>query len=834
LNFYAQVWVTSSRPVDTADARFGRQGLARAVAIGAAYFGLAELGFALPLEAQGMAAFWLGAGLSLGFLARLPAQKWPPVLIAVFVACFASNLLHHATVALSLSFSLINVVEPILGARLMRKWKSEGETPSLVARALALALAGGIAAFAGALLGTSTLIVAGRVDSRISTFLHWFVEDWLGILVVAPLILAWWPGSDWSIGRYDRRQRLELAALLLAVCLTGYFTFWNSPSYGISLFSLFGLLALMLIGGITLGPRGATLAGVCVACFATIGTLSGRGTFMDFGDTLIDHVTGLQGYMLVTVLVGLLPAVLLGDRAKIVEKLRQREQEVEAIFQSLGEALIVTDAAGIITYVNRAGISLLAADRSEIVNRPFHQTVALEAAGDRPDVTLTVMQTERVFRSPEPSRLLRADGSETWISITGAPLTSAEQDIRGVAVILNDENTRRSHANRLAEAERRLAHAQRVRAIGDLAAGVAHDFNNLLMIISASTELLLQDGQADPELVTEILEACSRAKKLTAKLTVLSRDDVEDFQALDANALVDSIRGMLVTIAGADIAIHVEPSTEPEPVLADRTHLEQVLFNLVLNARDAMSRGGTITIRIYHQVPAIAPPDANDREFVVIEVQDTGHGIDPQTQERIFEPFFSTKPAGAGTGLGLAAAQAICSKHHGYLDVRSSPGYGSTFRIHLPRMENQHKLETLAIRQEEVQGSGQQVLVVDDNLEIGESIRRMLFRAGFHVTVAQSPAAALEMLAHRHFDILLSDVIMPEMNGKELAKRALQIRPTQQILFMTGYSAGLLGQRIGGLDEFPVIRKPFTAADLSRTILRQLATPVEASIPAPA
>lgn len=796
--------------------------LLRAVGVGAAYFGLAKIGFALPLDALGTAGFWLGAGLSLGFLAHLPSRKWLPILSAVFVGCLLANFRHWDALPLSLAFSAMNVIEPALGAWLWRRWTRAERDVSLVRLALTLALAGCVAAAVGAALGTMSLIMAGLVDDRASTFTHLFVEDWLGILVVAPLVLSWWPRSIWTLGSRARPLRLELATLLLAVGISGYLTFWSPPSYGISLVTLFGLLALLLIGGITVGPRGATLAGLCVALLGAFGTHHGHGPFVHAGSTMIDRVTALQGYLLVAVLVGLLPAVLLGDRSRAVATLRHREREVEAIFQSLGEAVIVTDATGIVTYVNRACASLVGVARDAIVGRAFEQTAQLEATAEHEDIASVVLQRRTIVRSPEPRRLLRADGSEVWISVTGAPLVDDVGQTRGVAVILTDETDRRAHAVRLAETERRLAHVQRVRAVGDLAAGVAHDFNNLLMIIYGAADLLAEDESfEDRELVLEILAACERAKKLTAQLSVFSRDDAEEFQHLDVNVVVEELRGMLARLLRADIELSITPSSEPEPVLADRGYLEQVLLNLVLNARDAMPSGGTLELCVTHRNLVGPTADADASEFVVMEVKDTGHGMDKSTQERIFEPFFSTKPAGAGTGLGLATAQTICARHHGFLDVISEPGRGSTFRVHLPRLA-QFAPTTASAARETQRGAGQQVLVVEDSADVSESIRRTLSRAGFQVTVADTPSQALELLERRHFDLLLTDVIMPQMNGRELAERALQLDPSQRVLFMTGYSAGILGQGVGSLEQHAVIRKPFTAAELTRAILAQL------------
>ena len=801
--------------------------------IAAATFGLSTLSLASPLQPQGTALFWLGAGFSLGLLVVLPKVVWPRVLATVFVACLISSALHHIPPGLNVAFAIANVAEPALAAWTYRRWR-DAAPRSLVAQAVALALVAALGALCGAIIGTGALYMAGRVSDVLGSFGLWYVDDLLGALVVAPLVVAWWPGSDWSIGKTTRRFGWELGAFTLVVLLAGVLTFWRHVGGSFALVALYLHLAMLLLGAIRLGPRGATLASLVLSVCAVLGTLQLGGPFMAVAPGVMERATALQGYLAVTALVGLLPAMLITERTRLGERHSQREREIDAIFQSLGDAVIVTDQARRIRYANPAAEALSGFEYSAMLGRPFGEVVALEETPGSQDLVGSALDQDAVVRSPEPRRLLRADGHERWTSLTAAPFEDEAGRVRGAAIVLSDETERRSHGAKLREAERQLAHSQKLHAVGELAAGVAHDFNNILMVITASAEVLRMDASSSVQpLIADILEACIKATRLTTQLLVFNRKDSFELVPLDLNEVTEGLSKMLHRLLGGDIELCTERSAEPVMISADRGQIEQIILNLSINARDAMPAGGKLTLRVKRGGPdAEAEGPSSDSGYAVLEVEDGGHGIDDATLERIFEPFFTTKPVGAGTGLGLATVQTICARHHGHVRVSSRLGRGTSFRVFLPLL-SEAGLRVASVAPSALRGQGERVLLIEDNPELQRLVQTLLQRAGFQVTVAHGAVSVLQLVAARPFDLLLSDVVMPDMNGRELAERARVSAPGLPVLFMSGYSAGVLEQRIAGLRNYRLLRKPFTASALTSAVLATLADARKRSALAP-
>jgi two-component system, cell cycle sensor histidine kinase and response regulator CckA len=787
-----------------------------------ATFGLSALSLASPLEAQGTALFWLGAGFSLGLLVVLPRGVWPPVLAAVFGSCLISNALHDIPPALNVAFALANVAEPVLAAWLYRRWR-DAQPRSLVAQAVALALVAALGSVCGATIGTAALAAAGRVSDVEATFGLWFIDDLLGALVVAPLLVAWWPNSEWSFGKATRRFWSELGGFTLVVLLAGVLTFWRDEGGSLALVALYLHLALLLLGAVRLGPRGATLASLVLSVCAVLGTLQLGGPFMVVAPGVMERATALQGYLAVTALVGLVPAMLISERTRVAEQHREREREIEAILQSLGDAVVVTDQQRRVRYANPAAEALSGFERGAMLGRPFGEVVALEDTAGGPDLVGSALEQDTVVRSTEPRRLLRADGRERWTSLTAAPFEDESGRVRGAAIVLSDESERRAHGAKLQEAERQLVHSQKLHAVGELAAGVAHDFNNILMVITASAEILRMDAASDLQpLVDDVLEACDKAARLTTQLLVFNRKDSFELLPLDLNEVTEGLSKMLHRLLGEDIALVTDRAPDRLVISADRGQLEQIILNLSVNARDAMPAGGKLSLRVKRAgTAALDSVPVSDTGYALLEVEDSGHGIDDATLERIFEPFFTTKPAGSGTGLGLATVQTICARHQGHVRVSSTLGKGTCFRVFLPLL-SEAGLHAPSAEPGAVRGQGERVLLIEDNQELQRLVQKLLQRAGFQVTVAHGAIAALQLLAARPFDLLLSDVVMPDMNGRELAERARIKSPHLAVLFMSGYSSGVLEQRISGLSGYRLLRKPFSASALTSAVLSTL------------
>jgi len=411
-------------------------------------------------------------------------------------------------------------------------------------------------------------------------------------------------------------------------------------------------------------------------------------------------------------------------------------------------------------------------------------------------------------------------------SLAQWPAISVYSPEKGYFVAVFDNITER----KLAEAK--LAQSQKMESIGRLAGGVAHDFNNLLTVINGYSLLLLGKlSPADPLRagLDEIHKAGERAAGLTLQLLAFSRKQVLEPQVLDLNRVVGEMRPMLGRLVGEDVEVRVELSAQAGPVHADPHQLEQVIMNLVVNARDAMPHGGKLLIETagVELDPSYVQshPEARAGRYVLLAVSDTGVGMDEQTRRRIFEPFFTTKGVGKGTGLGLSMVEGIVAQSGGHIQVYSEPGHGTTFKIYLPRVE-----EAAAVSQPEAAlplGGKETVLVVEDQAEVREYAVTVLKAYGYRVIQAQSAGEALLIFEREpeRIDLVLTDVVMPNISGRELANRLEKLQPGIKVLFMSGYTDNVI-VHYGVLDEgAQFIQKPFSPEQLAVKVREVLGPP---------
>jgi signal transduction histidine kinase/ActR/RegA family two-component response regulator len=393
------------------------------------------------------------------------------------------------------------------------------------------------------------------------------------------------------------------------------------------------------------------------------------------------------------------------------------------------------------------------------------------------------------------------------------------------ATLSNALARKQSHEDMLS-LERQLRHSQKMEAVGLLAGGVAHDFNNMLFGILGTAEMLLRTlPEVDPtrEAIKTISEAAGRAADLTRQLLAFSRKQVIEPRRLDLNRVIENLHPMLARLIGEHIRLTTTPAEGIGPVLADQGQVEQVVLNLVVNARDAMPGGGDLVI----ETADVTLDDrycaehvgATPGRYVMLAVSDTGHGMDTATLERIFEPFFSTKELGRGTGLGLATVHGIVQQSGGSIQVYSEPGRGSSFKVYYPVHEDPEAPEASA-RQPVYVGGNETVLVAEDEEVVRTIATKMLTHLGYRVLEAGSGAEAIA-LARQHagaIDLLLTDVVMPDMNGRELAEHLRTEIPSMRILFTSGYTDNVIAHH-GVVDEgVEFIAKPYDLATLARRL----------------
>jgi PAS domain S-box-containing protein len=436
------------------------------------------------------------------------------------------------------------------------------------------------------------------------------------------------------------------------------------------------------------------------------------------------------------------------------------------------------------------------------------------------------------------AELARRDNTATVVRLSGRAIHDNDDDSTTFELFAEDVTERR-------ELEQQLRQSQKMEAVGRLAGGIAHDFNNLLMVISGYCEFLLEKINGDPVLrgpTQEIAKAAERATALTRQLLAFSRKQMLTPKILDLNAVVTENIKMLTRMIGEDIDLVMVPGGELGAVKADPGQVEQVIMNLAVNARDAMPQGGRFTIETSNvtldEAFARSHTGVRPGEYVKLAITDTGAGMDAETQTHIFEPFFTTKGP-KGTGLGLSTVYGIIKQSGGYIWVDSAVGKGTTFEIYLPRVTETGEFAVAAapLRPSRVTHRAETVLVVEDESNLRRLACQYLQTQGYNVLEASDGAAAVQIcVAHKGtIDLLLTDIIMPGMNGHELAKRIVLLRPAAKVLYMTGYAENAIVHN-GTLDPgVNLLQKPFSLQSLKekvREVLDSEAHPQEADVAA--
>ncbi len=493
----------------------------------------------------------------------------------------------------------------------------------------------------------------------------------------------------------------------------------------------------------------------------------------------------------------------------------------EELFESSPEAIALIGEDGHIRRVNHEFTRLFGYSRSEALGRHLDDLIVPDEERE---------EAARLGRLAADGRLTRADlvrrrkqGGRVDVSLLARRMQFPGEEVQVYAIYRDVTDRRRTEAM-LREREEELRHAQRLEAVGKLAGGIAHDFNNLLTVINGHARVLLDDLPPDDP-VRHDLEAIERsgigAAALTQQLLAFSRRQVLRPQALHLNDVVLDMERMLRRLIGSHIRLTTDLTSAPTTVLADRGQLEQVIMNLAVNARDAMPHGGilairTATERVRPDDPRIDSWDTPPGAYVCLEVEDDGEGMDPEVLAKAFDPFFTTKDRGKGTGLGLATVFGIVKQSGGHVSAESEPGSGTRFVIHLPAGGTQQPAPATRPIDPVTAGNapGHTILVVEDEPSVRNLAVRVLERQGYEVLEAGDGAEALEVAAASGcpIDLLLSDLVMPGMGGRELARRMRSLRPDTVILLMSGYDDEMVAGQIAEGDDF--LPKPFTPADL--------------------
>ena len=464
--------------------------------------------------------------------------------------------------------------------------------------------------------------------------------------------------------------------------------------------------------------------------------------------------------------------------------------------------------------MNPAGLAMIGAKHpSQVIGRSIISLVHPDDRGRFLDVHHTA------FGGAPASgeyRIVGLSGGERWVESHSVPF-DISSDVRAVLSVTSDITERK-------RLEEQLRQSQKMEAVGRLAGGIAHDFNNLLTVIGGYTETALAELPNDgptSALLREVRRAAESAASLTRRLLMFSRRQIVRLTPLDLNMVVSDIEQLLKRTLGEDIEIVTHLQTGLHPIQGDATQLQQVLMNLAVNARDAMPRGGALTIQTASVACGKARGTASS-SLVELRVSDTGCGMNEATKARIFEPFFTTKELGRGAGLGLATVYAIVQGMGGTIRVTSDPGRGTTFIIQFPDTPaHVEPVEMpLAVPEPADLHGTETIMVVEDDDTVRTLTANVLKNAGYSVIEASGPAAALKMAEHSASTIhlLLSDVIMPGFDGVELSKRLRKTHPHTPVLFMSGYSDDTMARHGLTVEQYDLLAKPFSTTNLLRKV----------------
>jgi two-component system cell cycle sensor histidine kinase/response regulator CckA len=499
------------------------------------------------------------------------------------------------------------------------------------------------------------------------------------------------------------------------------------------------------------------------------------------------------------------------QRRQAEESLRTSEERYRELFENANDMVFTVDLEGCFTAVNRAGERITGYSRAELLGRRMRDLLV-----DDPDMLPAGRDTLAY-----ECELIAGDGRHVALEVASRVIR-AGGEVVGVQGIARDVSERRA-------LEEQLRQAQKMEAVGQLAGGVAHDFNNLLTAITGYSEFALgRLGDGSGKLrsnIEEIKKAAERASALTRQLLAFSRKQILQPKLIRPDELVGGLDDMLRRLIGT----HIEILTVSRPglgfVRADPGQLEQVIVNLAVNARDAMPDGGRLTIETANVDVDDTAVQAHEGiapgSYVMLAVHDTGAGIAAEALPRIFEPFFTTKEQGKGTGLGLATVYGIVQQSGGFVTVGSEEGRGSIFRVYLPRLEGEaHEVDEAATPGESLAEGSETVLLVEDETLVRDLLREILETTGYHVLEAIDGVNALE-LADRHsgsIDLLLTDVVMPNMSGRDLADRFRVLRPETKILYTSGYTDGAIADKgvLASGTEF--LQKPFSFDELTQKV----------------
>ena len=642
----------------------------------------------------------------------------------------------------------------------------------------------------------------------------------IALIALCGLFLNW---PYYLAARSGRGYRAQAYARMLADILLMSLGLYVAG--GLAAAQYLGVYLIVTIyAGITFSSRACLMAtAAATASYVAILMLQHAGILSAPFD--LPNAATIAAFNLVILnIAGALTAILARALRDSRRRLRATAQELERFVEAIPDVIYVLDRAGRLSLWNRKLESVTGRGAEDLKGKPLIDLLA-EDDRDAFRAALAAGLEDKPFEVE--CRLGGADGALTAYQWTGAALTDEHGQVSGLTGVGRDVTERQRAEEVLRQRESEMRQLQKIEAIGRLAGGVAHDFNNVLTVVIGRCQLLLARYQPEDPVyhdLDQIESTAQRAASLTRQLLAFSRNQASAQQPLDLNTTVTSVSDMLGRLIGENIQLAVTLDPTLDLVTADPGQIEQVIVNFAVNARDAMPDGGRLSIatrNITLNAEFVSVhPGAIAGPHVLLEVRDTGLGMDEETRQRAFEPFFTTKAPGKGCGLGLSTVYGIIKQHGGCIAVESAPGRGAAFSVYLPRIEAAIESPRIDAGRGPFPGGEETSLIAEDEEAVRGLVCEILRRLGYRVLVAGDGVEALA-LSQRFPDrihLLLTDVIMPGMDGRELAERMLAVRPDTRTLFMSGYAEPPIPNDV-------LLQKPVTPDALARKVAEVLRQP---------
>jgi PAS domain S-box-containing protein len=796
--------------------------IARGALLCAVYYGAAMLGLHYASIGQSISLVWPPSGIAIAALTMLGIQYWP----AIAAGAFLANAMTAVSPGTALAIAVGNTLESIVAAFLIRR--TAGLHPQLdeirdLKTFLLLAVPAG--ALCSALVGSLSLWLSGSLSTAAlpSALVIWWTGDLLGGLVVAPLVFAWARSPE---SPHLPRRLIEVLLLCLGTVAAGEIGLGGVVKGSVlaQVEYPYLLFPFVVWAALRFGARGASLMAFAVAAITVGHTVGGGSPFVSSTGTTT--LLGVSAYLVAVAVTGLvLAAAVRWERQHATKALAHSEERLRRALDAARMGIWFWSVeSGVLTWDENLR-QLYGLEPGEQISS-YEDFLARVHPDDRERVGNAVRRVlEGDGDLDYEFRIMLSDGRVRWVADHGEIRRDENGRPHSLTGICTDVTERKV-------SEERLRQAHRMESVGRLAGGVAHEANNQMSVILGASEFILQrsdvpePARADVEFIQK---AAERTAAVTAQLLAFSRRQILKPEVLDLNRLIKGWEPVLRRIMGEDCGVVLKLGAGTGPVRADPGQLEQVLLNLALNARDAMPRGGRISVETFQseltaaytrQKPATMIQPGH---YVVLAVSDTGHGMDKETLSHVFEPFFTTKGVGQGTGLGLSTVYGIIKQTDGYIWVYSEPGQGTSFKIYLPLQR-----EALSVpRRDSVPAQavqGETILVVEDESVVRKMMTRALEEVGYQVLQAGSAAEAVEVITRTpgKISLLLTDVVMPGKNGRELAQEVEGLSPGIPVLFTSGYTDGEIERRGLLRPGAAFIQKPLTPRSLVRAVQRTI------------